>query len=124
MYGKAVSSSYCSRFFRGPPLVVALRVMADGVYKLPFVVRYFSCLQLFRTGAPALVPPRSCDLYCSWCVGVGGKLGRFLDQISIWSGFSAFSPVLLVYQIDDGRIQPDRIPTLERGLGHKVSVLS
>ena len=88
--------------------------MADGVYKLPFVVRYFSCLQLFRTGAPALVPPRSCDLYCSWCVGVGGKLGRFLDQISLWSGFSAFSPVLLVYQIDDGRIQPDRIPTLRQ----------
>ena len=40
-------------------------------------------------------------------MGVGGKA----DPISLWSGFSAFSPVLLVYQIDDGRIQPDRIPT-------------
>lgn len=54
-------------------------------------------------------------LVTSIAVGVwvlGGKLGSFLDPISLWSGFSAFSPVLLVYQIDDGRIQPDRIPTL------------
>ena len=82
--------------------------MADGVYKLPFVVRYFSCLQLSEQVPLLWSFPGLVTSIAVGVVGVGGKA----DPISLWSGFSAFSPVLLVYQIDDGRIQPDRIPTL------------
>lgn len=86
--------------------------MTDGVYKLPFVVRYFSCLQLSEQVPLLWSLPGLVTSIAVGVVGVGGKLGSFLDPISLWSGFSAFSPVLLVYQIDDGRIQPDHIPTL------------